>query len=156
MPGMTAFVLRGSATERVVAAPQLVAKAKLVNGKLTGTIQNNSNLRFTDVVVLAGDGYQVISGLAPGAGATYSVTPKASNPYAGPPAYMSIYGNSFNGPPPSQTTDADRQNSEKSSILSLAPGGGHHVITSTISPMCAASTHHPLDQAQRSSSPPPP
>jgi hypothetical protein len=146
MPGMTAFVLRGFATERVVDAPQLVATAKLVNGKLTGTIQNNSNLRFTDLVVLAGDGYQVISGLAPGAGATFSVTPKPSNPYAGPPAYMSIYGNYFNGPPPSQTTDADRQNLEKSSILSLVAGGGFNGISSTIAPMIVAWTQQPYEQ----------
>ncbi len=146
MQGMTAFVLRGFATERVVDAPQLVVAAKLVNGKLTGTIQNNSNQRFTDLVVLAGDGYQVISGLAPGAGATFSVTPKASNPYAGPPAYMSIYGNYFNGPPPSQTTDADRQNVEKSSILSLVAGGGFNGISSTISPMVVAWTQQPYEQ----------
>ncbi|HAC47636.1 MAG TPA: hypothetical protein DCF65_16445 [Chloroflexi bacterium] len=146
MPGMTAFVLRGFATEGVVDAPQLVATAKLVNGKLTGTIQNNSNLRFTDLVVLAGDGYQVISGLAPGAGATFSVTPKPSNPYAGPPAYMTIYGNYFNGPPPSQTTDADRQNLEKSSILSLVAGGGFNGISSTISPMVVAWTQQPYEQ----------
>jgi hypothetical protein len=146
MPGMTAFVLRGFATEGVVDAPQLVATAKLVNGKLTGTIQNNSNLRFTDLVVLAGDGYQVISGLAPGAGATFSVTPKPSNPYAGPPAYMTIYGNYFNGPPPSQTSDADRQNLEKSSILSLVAGGGFNGISSTIAPMIVAWTQQPYEQ----------
>jgi hypothetical protein len=146
MPGMTAFVLRGFATEGVVDAPQLVATAKLVNGKLTGTIQNNSNLRFTDLVVLAGDGYQVISGLAPGAGATFSVTPKPSNPYAGPPAYMSIYGNYFGGPPPSQTTDADRQNLVKSSILSLVAGGGFNGISTTISPMVVAWTQQPSEQ----------
>jgi hypothetical protein len=146
MPGMTAFVLRGFATERVVDAPQLVATAKLVNGKLTGTIQNNSNLRFTDLVVLAGDGYQVISGLAPGAGATFSVTPKPSNPYAGPPAYMSIYGNYFNGPPPSQTSDTDRQNIVKSSILSLVAGGGFNGISSTIAPMVVAWTEQPYEQ----------
>jgi hypothetical protein len=146
MPGMTAFVLRGFATERVVDAPQLVATAKLVNGKLTGTIQNNSSLRFTDLVVLAGDGYQVIPGLAPGAGATFSVTPKPSNPYAGPPAYMSIYGNYFNGPPPSQTTDVDRQNIIKSSILSLVAGGGFNGISSTIAPMVVAWTEQPYEQ----------
>ena len=146
MPGMTAFVLRGFATEGVVDAPQLVASAKLVNGTLTGTIQNNSNLRFTDLVVLAGDGYQVISGLAPGAGATFSVTPKPSNPYAGPPAYMNIYGNYFNGPPPSQITDADRQAMEKSSILSLVAGGGFNGISSTIAPMVVAWTQQPYEQ----------
>jgi len=146
MPGMTAFVLRGFATEGVVDAPQLVATAKLVNGKLTGTIQNNSNLRFTDLVVLAGDGYQVISGLAPGAGATFGVTPKPSNPYAGPPAYMTIYGNYFNGPPPSQPTDADRQAMEKSSILSLVAGGGFKGFSSAIAPMVVAWTQEPYEQ----------
>src|SRR5260370_18328910 len=146
MQGMTAFVLRGVASGRVVDAPQVVGAAKVVNGKLTGTIQNNSNQRFTDLVVLAGDGYQVISGLAPGAGATFSVTPKALNPYAGPPAYMSIYGNYFNGPPPTQTPDADRQNAEQPATLSLVAGGGFNGIISTIAPMVVAWTHEPEEQ----------
>ena len=146
MPGMTAFVLRGFATEGVVDAPQLVATSKLVNGQLTGSIQNNSNLRFTDLVVLAGDGYQVIPGLAPGAGATFSVTPKASNPFAGPPAYMTIYGNYFNGPPPSQISDTDRQAVEKTSILSLVAGGGFNGLNSTIVPMVVAWTQQPYQQ----------
>ncbi len=143
LPGMTAFVLRGFATEGVVDAPHLVATAKLVNGKLTGTIENNSTIRFTDLVVLAGDGYQVLLGLAPGGVATFSVTPKASNPYAGPPAYSTIYGNYFNGPQPSQITDIDRENLEKSSILSLVAGGGFNGITPTIVPMVVAWTRQP-------------
>ncbi|HEX9559982.1 MAG TPA: hypothetical protein VGA76_01990, partial [Candidatus Dormibacteraeota bacterium] len=133
-------------TEGVVDAPQLVATSKLVNGQLTGSIQNNSNLRFTDLVVLAGDGYQVIPGLAPGAGATFSVTPKASNPFAGPPAYMTIYGNYFNGPPPSQISDTDRQAVEKTSILSLVAGGGFNGLNSTIVPMVVAWTQQPYQQ----------
>jgi hypothetical protein len=145
MPSMTAFVLRGFATEEVADAPHLVATTKLDNGKLTGTIQNNSTIRFTDLLVLAGDGYQVLAGLAPGATATYSVTPKVSNPYTGPPAYSTIYGNYFNGPQPSQITDADRLNLEKSSILSLVAGGGFNGVSSTIVPMVVAWSEQPYE-----------
>jgi hypothetical protein len=143
LPGMTAFVLRGFATEGVVDAPQMVATAKLVNGQLTGTIQNNSNMRFTDLVVLAGDGYQLLSGLAPGATATFSVTPKAANPYMGPPATSTIYGNYYNGPQPTQTTDADREAMVKTSILSLLTLQNFYGISQAISPMVVAWTKQP-------------
>src|SRR5260370_23715365 len=59
---------------------------------------------------------------------------------------MSIYGNYFNGPPSSQTTDADRQNIVKSSILSLVAGGGFNGISSTIAPMVVAWTQQPYEQ----------
>jgi hypothetical protein len=150
LPGMTAFVLRGFATEGVVDAPRLIATAKLVNGKLTGSIQNNSTMHFTDLVVLAGDGYQLLPGLAPGATATFSVTPKTSNPYAGPPSSSTIYGNNFNGygnnfngPPTNPTTDADREAMVKSSILSLLTFQNFFGITQAISPMVVAWTKQP-------------
>jgi hypothetical protein len=145
LPSMTAFVLRGFATEEVADAPHLVTTSKLVNGNLTGTIQNDSTMRFTDLVVLAGDGYQVLSGLAPGATATFSVTPKISNPFTGPPAYSTIYGNYFNGPQSSQFSDADRVNLEKSSILSMVAAGDFNGISSTIVPMIVAWTQQPYE-----------
>src|SRR3989442_1616087 len=48
LPGMTAFALSGFATESLTAAPQLAAHLQLVNGQLTCTIENRSNIAFTD------------------------------------------------------------------------------------------------------------
>ncbi|HSS93891.1 MAG TPA: hypothetical protein VLR46_07870 [Candidatus Dormibacteraeota bacterium] len=138
LPNMTAFALRGFASEGVMDAPTLVGNATLVNGKLTGTVKNNSTMRFTDLVVLAGDGYQLLPALAPGATATFAVTPKVANPFVGPPAISTIYTNYFNGPPINQPTDADRIAIEKASILSLIAGSGYKVLNPTISPMVVA------------------
>ncbi len=93
LPGMTAFVLRGFATEGLVDAPHLIVTTKFAGGNLTGTIRNDSTTTFTDALVLAGDGFQKLPGLAPGATTSFDFTPKASSPYAGPPAYSTIYTN---------------------------------------------------------------
>ncbi|MDQ2944179.1 MAG: hypothetical protein M3R21_11000 [Candidatus Dormibacteraeota bacterium] len=149
LPGMTAFVLRGFATEGVVDGPRMVGTARLVNGKLTGTIRNDSILRFTDAVVLAGDGYQVLPALEPGATTTFEVVPKVSNPYSGPPAYISIYTNYYNntgGMQPNQPTDADRVGIEKTSILSLVGASGFNGFNPTISPMVVAWTKQPYEK----------
>jgi hypothetical protein len=146
MPGMTAFVLRGFASEAVIDSPQLVATAKLVNGKLTGTIRNNSSVRFTDAVVLAGDGYQLIPALAPGATATFDVAPKVSNPTNGPPAILTIYSNFNNGPQFNPPTDADRVGTEKTGILSLISWGAFNGFNSTITPMVVGWTKQPFEQ----------
>jgi hypothetical protein len=155
LPGMTAYSLRGFATEGVIAAPQLVATTKLVNGKLTGTVKNNSAMSFTDAVVLAGDGFQLLPALAPGATAPFDFAPKVSNPFTGPPAVATIYTNYYNGPPPSQPTDADRVGMEKTSILSLVAGGGFYGgFTPTIVPMVVAWTNQPYEQITVSGSQP--
>jgi len=144
LPGMTAYVLRGFASEGIVDAPHLVGTAKLINGKLTGTVRNDSIASFTDAVVLAGDGFQLLPALAPGATATFEVTPKVSNPYTGQPAFYSIYTNYFNGPPSGQPTDADRDGIEKTSILSLVAGNNR--FTTAIAPMVVAWTKQPSEQ----------
>lgn len=154
LPGMTAFVLRGFATEGVIASPQLVATATLVNGKLTGTIKNNSAMSFTDAVVLAGDGFQLLPALAPGATATFDFAPKVSNPFTGPPAFSTIYTNYYNGPPPSQPSDADRVGMEKTSILSMVAGGGFYGFTPTIVPMVVAWNKQSYEQITVSGSQP--
>jgi hypothetical protein len=149
LPGMTAFVLRGFATEGVVDAPTLAGTAKLVNGKLTGTIRNDSKMTFTDAVVLAGDGYQLLPALEPGATTTYTVVPKVSNPYTGPPAYMSIYTNYYNGNggmQQGQPTEADRVGIEKTSVLSLVAAAGFNGFNPTIAPMVVAWTKQPYEQ----------
>jgi hypothetical protein len=151
LPGMTAFVLRGFATEGLIDAPHLVGDAKLVNGKLTGTIRNDSQVTFTDAVVLASDGYQLLPALAPGATATFEVTPKLANPY-GQPAIYTIYGNSYNGYQSGQPTAADRDGIEKTSILSEVVGTSG--FSPAIAPMVVAWTKQPNEQITVSGSQP--
>ncbi len=146
LPGMTAFVLRGFATEGLVDAPHLIVTTKFAGGNLTGTIRNDSTTTFTDALVLAGDGFQKLPGLAPGATTSFDFTPKASSPYAGPPAYSTIYTNYLYGPPPSQPTDADREATEKTSILSLIASPNYYGATTAITPMVVAWTKQPAER----------
>jgi hypothetical protein len=146
LPNMTAFVLRGFSTEDIVDTPKLVATAQFSNGKLTGTIRNDTTTSFTDAVIVAGDGYQLLKALAPGASATFDVTPKVLNVTAGPPAIFSIYGNYFNGPQFNPPTDADREGQEKSSILSLVSASSFSGFNPTITPMVVAWTKQPFEQ----------
>jgi hypothetical protein len=144
LPSMTAYTLRGFATEGLVDAPLLTASASLSNGKLHGTIRNMSSSTFTDAVVLAGDGFQVLPALAPGASATFDVTPKISSPFTGQPAYLNIYPSSyssFGGPPPA-SSDADREAVAKSAILSLVSGVNYGFSTA-ITPMVVAWSKQP-------------
>lgn len=145
LPSMTAYTLRGFATEGLVNAPQLTATATLINGKLQGTIRNVSNLSFTGAVVLAGDGFQVLPTMGPGAAATYSVTPKVSSMLTGMPGYMTIYpssGYSFGGTVAPQSADADREAFAKTSILGMV-SGSNYGFTSAITPMVVAWSRQP-------------
>src|ERR1700730_2385826 len=145
LPGMTAFVLGGFATEAISPAPQLAAHLQLVNGKLTGTIENHSGLAFTDAVLIAGDSFQTIGALKPGATATVSLAPKPANPF-GQPTYTRIYGTAFyNGPQPNQPTDAQREDFAKTQILAVLPtGAGFNGTSSASAPLLVAWTHQPF------------
>jgi hypothetical protein len=145
LPGMTAFVLGGFATESMSPAPQLAAHLQVVNGKLTGTIENHSGLAFTDAVLIAGDSFQTIGALKPGATVAVSLLPKPANP-AGQPTYTRIYGSAFyNGPQPSQPTDAQREDYAKTQILALLPtGGSFKGVTMPATPLLVAWTHQPF------------
>lgn len=143
LPGMTAFVLGGFATETITAAPQLTAHVQLVNGTFTGTIENHSNLTFTDAVLIAGDSYQTFPALKPGAFATVSLEPKPGNSF-GQPTYTRIYGSgNFYGPQPyGQATDAQRESFAKTQILSVLPtGASFKGTTSAVAPLLVAWTH---------------
>ena len=151
LPSMTAYTLRGFATEGLVNPTQLTATTAMANGTLHGTIRNLSSITFTDLVVIAGDGFQMLPSMAPGTSATFDVTPKISTMFTGQPAFMSIYPNSFysnggynggGGPPVSQSTDADREAFTKTSILSLV-AGSNYGISSAITPMLIAWTKQP-------------
>src|SRR3989441_1026204 len=124
LQGMTAFVLGGFATESTSPAPQLVGRLQLVNGKLTGTIENRSSLTFTDAVLIAGDNFQKMGALKPGSTMPVSLEPKPANPSGGQPTYMRIYGSAFfNGPQPNNPTDAQREDYAKTQILAVLPTG---------------------------------
>ena len=141
LPGMTAFVLGGFATETISPAPQLAAHLQLINGTLTGTIENHSNLTFTDAVLIAGDSFQTFGALKPGAMATVSLEPKPGNAF-GQPLYSRIYGTVFNGPQPSQPTDAQRESYAKTQILSVLPtGASFNGTANSVVPLLVAWTH---------------
>ncbi len=142
LPGMTAFVLGGFATETISPAPKLTAHLQLVNGTLTGTIENHSSLAFTDAVLIAGDSYQIFGGLTPGTTATVSLEPKTANSF-GPPTYSRIYGTGFfNGPQPRQQTEAQRESFAKTQILSVLPTGANvNGAASRATPLLVAWTH---------------
>jgi hypothetical protein len=142
LPGMTAFVLSGFATEAISPAPQLTAHLQLANGTLTGTIENHSNLTFTDAVLIAGDNYQTFPALKPGAFATVSLEPKPGNSF-GQPTYTRIYGSGIYGPQQyGQPTDAQRESSAKTQILAVLPTGAtFNGTASTVAPLLVAWTH---------------
>ncbi len=144
LAGMTAFALSGFATESLSSAPQLAAHIQLVNGKLTGTIENRSNLAFTDAVLIMGDNFQTFGALRPGAMTSVSLDVKPAN-QAGQPVYTRIYGSTFfNGQPTNQPTDVQREDYAKTQILSLLLTGSFNGISLTSTPMLVAWTHQPF------------
>jgi hypothetical protein len=154
LPAMTAFTLRGFVVEGLTAAPHLTASLQLVNGKLTGTIHNLSSITFTDEVVIAGDSYQKLDSLAPGASAAVSLTPKLANLNAGPPAIPTIYSNYQYGPRPGQATAAEREAAAKAQVLALLPGGGFRGLNSSPVPVVVAWTKEPIEDVTMNGSHP--
>jgi hypothetical protein len=132
---MTAFSLGGFSTEAIGDAPQLTASLRLVGGVLLGTVENHSNLTFTDAVIIAGGNYQVLPELKPGASAPINVTPKAANPF-GQPLYMQIYNN-----------NGDRESLTKTQVLSLLPiESSFKGVTAFTAPLLVAWTRQPFQQ----------
>jgi hypothetical protein len=147
LPGMTAFTLRGYATEGVTNAPRLTGTVRLVGGKLTGTIVNSSSTTFTDGVVIAGNSYQKFGQLAPGASASFELPPSVANPYMGPPAYLQIYPNSMymGGPQgPMRPTDTEREFQIKTQILSMLSVGGYNSISVSSRPTVVVWSKQPV------------
>src|SRR3989454_1867983 len=161
LSGMTAFSLGGFGTETMTTAPRLTARLQLVNGKFVGTIENHSDLTFTDAVLLAGDNFQTIGALKPGATAAINLVPKPTNA-AAQPLYTRIYANngqSF-GPGAYEVSTRDRDSLARTQILSILPTGANFKgIVSLTSPLLVAWTNksvqditvngsHPLTTAQ--------
>lgn len=156
LQGITAFTLRGFATESVTAAPQLIGHLQMVNGQLTGRVENHSAMTFSDALLMAGDSFQKIGPLAPGASASVSLAVKAANPFGGAPLYTRIYSNTTSGPPPSNPTAADREGQARTQILSLLqPGLGFKGTTSAaIQPLIVAWSHRSLQDIRVNDSQP--
>src|SRR5438034_9447912 len=143
LTGMTAFSLGGFGTETMTAAPQLTGRVQLLNGKLVGTIENHSDLTFTDAVLIAGDNFQTFGALKPGATAAVSLVPKPTNTI-GQPLYTRVYPNASQsyGPGANQFSGRDRENLAKTQILSVLPVGGNFKGgMSLASPLLVAWTH---------------
>ena len=147
LPGMTAFNLRGFATEGITTSPHVVARATLVGGKLTGTVQNLSSTSFTDGVVISGNGYQKFGKLAPGASTSFSLAPSVSNPFNGPPPFLQIYpGSGMYGPPQTfVSTDVQRQSDTKSAVLSMLPINGIKGISESATPTIVLWSDAPVE-----------
>lgn len=124
LPGMTAFNLRGFATEGVVAsAPNIVTQAKLTGGQITGNVQNLSDIHFTDGLVLAGNNFQKLGNLPANGTVSFTVTPASPGQFNGQPIFMSIYPNAYGCCPPQAqgNSDVERENEARAAVLSVLP-----------------------------------
>lgn len=147
MPGMTAFTLRSYASEGFAGAPPLVVQSQLAGGNLTGTIVNQSTIRFTDAVIIAGNTYQKLPALAPGASVNFSLTPAAANMFMGPQPWQQIYSSNFyGGPMPlGPVTNEQRENQTKATVLQTLPFNGTRGYDRASRPTIVAWTKQPFE-----------
>ncbi|MEO9048931.1 MAG: hypothetical protein ABI334_04885 [Candidatus Dormiibacterota bacterium] len=140
LPGMTAFTMRGFATEDFTAAPAMEVDAHVLNGLLVGTVKNLSATSYTDGVVIAGNSFQKFGRLAPGTAVNFSFAPTVASPFNGMPAFMTIYPNSLygQGAPSANMSDGEREAEAKTAILSTLPINGSSGITASAMPMVVA------------------
>ncbi len=136
--GVTAFTLRGFATESMVSFSGLSANVRLVEGKLSGQLQNHSSIRFSDVVVIAGDNFQSLGALAPGASAQISLDPSVSSTVPGPPIFTRIYS-----PIPQAGQAAQRETIQRQQILQMMLG--YSGPATRVAPAVIAWTSEPLE-----------
>jgi hypothetical protein len=146
LPGMTAFTLRGFANERILAAsPQVNGEVRLVGGQITGAIKNLSPIQFTDGVVFSGNSYQKLGKLAPDGTLSFSLLP-TSSAYQGPPIFVNLYPNNynFNGMPPNNSSDAEREAETRSAVLSTLVGNSFGGMAATNLPTVVLWTKQPF------------
>ena len=146
LPGMTAFTLRGFANEAVLnAAPQLSGQVQLIQGQLTGTITNVSSMQFSDGVVFSGNSFQKLGRLGPGGSSSFTLQPSL-NSYSGLPVFVSLYPNNlnFNGVPPANASDVERENEMRTAILSTLMGGMYGGLPTSTQPTVVLWTRQPF------------
>lgn len=147
LPGMTAFTLRAFANEGMLpGAPAVTGQAKIAGGQLTGTVQNSSSIVFTDGVVIAGNNYQKIGELRPGAAASFSIQPTNTASLGGPPLSMTVYPNnfSFTGVPPNNPSDVERQAETRSAVLGTLFSNAYGGLPATTQPFVVLWTQQPF------------
>lgn len=143
--GVTAFTLRGFATEGTGPAPHLTASLTLRNGRLSGVVHNGSSLTFTDAVVVAGDGSQILGPLKPGADQTINLQALPISAFGAQPAIYRLYPNTAFGQPGSSA--AYREGNERMTVIQSLMGNGGPV-SPRVSPLLIAWTHDPLQRIQ--------
>jgi hypothetical protein len=148
LPNMTAFTLRGFATEGITAAPEVIGQAQIVGGQLKGTIKNVSSLSFTDGVVFAGNAYQKIGELGPNGTAAFNLQPMTNTSFSGQPVFMQAYPNNLNccGAPQGQSSDAERQAEIRTSMLSTLSINNITGITASAAPFVVLWTKQPFQE----------
>jgi hypothetical protein len=148
LPNMTAFTLRGFATEGITAAPGIIGQAQIVGGVLKGTIKNASSLSFTDGVVMAGSSYQKIGALTPNGTAAFSLQPSTNTSFSGQPVFMQVYPNNLNccGAPAGQSSDEERQAEIRTAMLSTLSVNSITGVTSSAAPFVVLWTKQPFQQ----------
>ncbi|HEV2140662.1 MAG TPA: hypothetical protein VGT01_05670, partial [Candidatus Dormibacteraeota bacterium] len=146
MQGMTAFTLRGFATEDIGAPVALDSTAELSGGQVKGTIRNSSSMTFTDGVVLSGGSYQKLGRLQPGGTLSFAVTPGTAM-VLGPPPYMQIYpSNLCCSGPSGNSPEVERLNETRSSILSTVTNANFGPFIISAAPVIVLWTQHPFEQ----------
>ncbi len=145
--GVTAFTLRGFGTESMIASPRITTSVRLQQGKLVGRVENHSGIRLTDTVLIAGDAYQTLGPLAPGAGADIELEPKLGGPTPGAPAIFRIYANPFRGAQSGASAVEQREGQQRTQILQMLLGPKGPVIPS-VAPVLIAWTTDPLENIQ--------
>jgi hypothetical protein len=143
--GVTAYTLRGFATEATVTAPRLKATVQFAQGRFTGTVRNDSSLRISDAVMIAGDAYQSLGPLEPGASAPLDLQPRLSSTI-GPAAFTRLYPNMTFGNMPSDTgSDAQRRGEERTQMLQLIFPNAGQLPATVADPVIVAWTGAPSE-----------
>ncbi len=141
--GVTAYSLRGFASESLVPAPPLSANVRLTGGRLIGRVENHSSIGLSDAVIVAGDNFQILGALAPGTGAEINLDP-ASSGLGNAPLFFRIYPNSQYGPQSGPPSAAQREGNQRAQILQLVLGGFKGPAT-PVAPTLIAWTKEPLE-----------
>ena len=145
LPSMTAFSLRGFATEDITTSPNVSGTAQIVGGQVKGTVKNDSSLTFSGGVVMSGSGYQKLGSLAPGGSTTFGF-PFQSVTSVGPPISASIYPNAIccSGAPPGNSADVERQNEMRSTILGALSNSNSGNFGAPVGPIAVLWTEQPI------------
>lgn len=149
LPGMTAFNLRGFATEGVLAsAPKIATRAQITGGKIIGSVQNLSEIHFTDGLIIAGNSFQKLGDLPANGTVTFTVTPVAASQFNGQPISMSIYPSAYSCCPPQAqgNSDLERENEARAAVLSVLPATNFNGMFVTSPPTVVLWTKQPFQE----------